>query len=385
MNTKVGKYLALSDYKIDVNLFAPISLVLTLIALISSMQAFYQLPSTDQSTVRLFQISAPKMIYWWYFVVMAYVVQMLSKRILFERGNVIRWPVIHAFTLTLSFMLHETISLWTEKIILGRDITTSLIFIVFNNPSVWIEILVYTLFLLMFYLIEYRRINRENEIKCSQLEARLIKSKLQELRSKIHPQFLFNTLRTISNLVQKQRNRDANYILSVLSDFLRTTVYDAEREEITLEEELRFLNQYLEIENIRSKDSITVSEDIDKGVLSAAVPNYILQPIVDDLVYRTKGDIEIPCNISIRIRRQGTDLEILIENTGIGEQEYSSEDVKDRALLSFIEERLSQLYGEAQDLVLSYDKEAGVMVKIRIPFQIKETESEVMYALEKSF
>lgn len=286
MTISVRKNIASFKALLDFNIFIPLFLILTLIAMVYSFQVYYTVQTGAASPSILLRILLSKLIYCWYFSFLALVVQWHSKRIRFARKIFGRWFLIHLITLVISFFIHEMFSLGVDTLIWGTKLKATLWYVLLNNPSVWIETLVYILFLLSFSLLEYRKISQENEVRCSQLEVQLIRSKLQEIRSKIQPTFLFNTLQTILVLIRTHRNKDANHILSLLSDFLRTTVYDNERDEISLEEEVRFLNQYLEIEKVRSSHTLYIHEDIERSVAKAIVPNFILQPIVEELVYR---------------------------------------------------------------------------------------------------
>jgi LytS/YehU family sensor histidine kinase len=276
------------------------------------------------------------------------------------------------------------LSLGVDSLIWGTKLKATIWYVLLNNPSVWIETFVYILFLLSFSLLEYRKISQENEIRCSQLEVQLIRSKLQEIRSKIQPTFLFNTLQTILALIRTHRNKDANHILSLLSDFLRTTVYDNERDEISLEEEVRFLNQYLEIEKVRANHTFFVREDIERRVAKAIVPNFILQPIVEELVYRNSGRDVLQHEIIIRAYKVGEQLEVLIEDQGMESPARFMNEKKDGIVLDITKERLSHLYGDHQNLTVHLSQEGGTLVKIRIPFKEMIVESEGAFVVESA-
>jgi hypothetical protein len=385
MSPSSQKYTPASRSRLGLDLFIPLFLILTLIAIINSLQAIYLFTAGVHSIKTFLRISSTKFLYWWYFILVAYVVQGLSRRIVLERKSVFKWFAVHTMVLAISFFTHQALGLFIDRLLLGEGKTTAWVFLLFNNPSIWIELFIYTLFLLTFYLREFRRISRENELKCSQLEVELIKSKLQELRSKIHPQFLFNTLRTISDLVKKHRNKDANHILGVLSDFLRTTVYDAEREEITLEEELKFLNQYIEIENMRCTNTIDMKEEIDRAVFDAIVPNFILQPIVEQVASCVSAKGKSSRKITLKAKKEEHILDLSIE--GPYDHRYSEieERRKDWTIFNITRDRLKQLYGNKQMFTVSTDAAMGIRVKIQIPFDEKRPETEAAFILEKSF
>jgi two-component system, LytTR family, sensor kinase len=385
MTISLRKYFASSRTHLDLNVFIPLFLILTLIALVSSFQAYYNIHTGTASLPILLRILLSRLLYSWYFSILALVVQWHSKRIQLARKTFAEWFLIHLTTLMVSFFIHETLTLGADALIWGIKPKATLLFVLFNNPSVWIETLVYILFLLSFSLMEYRRMSQENEIRCSQLEVQLIRSKLQEIRSKIQPTFLFNTLQTILSLIRTHKNKDANHILSLLSDFLRTTIYDNERDEITLEEEVRFLNQYLEVEKVRSRYTFDVHEDIERSVSNAVVPNFILQPIVEELVYRNSGREAPRHEIIVRAYKAGGQLEVIIEDHGM-ENDGDQLDEKEKGIvLDITKERLLHLYGDQQNLTVQMNKEGGALVKIRIPFREMVVDSERAFVVESIF
>jgi len=376
MTVSLRKNVVSSKAHLDLNIFIPLFLILTLIALVNSFQAYYNIHAGAASLLILIRILLSKLVYSWYFSILALVVQWHSKRIQLTRKTFIQWFLVHLATLIVSFFIHEMLSLGAETLIWGTKSKATLWYVLFNNPSVWIETLAYILFLLSFSLIEYRRKSQENEMRCSQLEVQLIRLKLQEIRNKIQPTFLFNTLQTILTLVHTHRNKDANHILSLLSDFLRTTVYDDERDEITLEEEMRFLNQYLEIEKVRSNHIFNVHEDIEQCVSNAMVPNFILQPIVEELVYRNTVQESARHEFIIKAYKVGEQLEVMIVDDGMEPVESSIGEGKKGIVLDITKERLWHLYGDQQNITVQLSQEGRALVKIRIPFREMIVDSE---------
>jgi len=382
MIKSLRKYIASSRTRLDLNVFIPLFLILTLIALVDSFQMYYNIYTGTATLPILFRTLLSKLVYSWYFSLLALVIQWQSKRVQLTRKTFVSWFLTHLTTLLVSFFVHEMLTLGADTLIWGIKPKATLLYTLFNNPSFWIETLAYIIFLLSFYLIEYRRMSRENEIRCAQLEVQLIRSKLQEIRSKIQPTFLFNTLQTILTLIRAHRNKDANHILSLLSDFLRTTVYDNERDEITLEEEARFLNQYLEIEKVRSSHSFDIHEDIERCVSNAVVPNFLLQPIVEELVYRNPGRDTRQHKIIIRAYKAGEQLEVMIEDQ-VTEIAGGTIDEKENGIvLDITKERLSHLYGNRQNLTVQLNQDGGALVKIRIPFREMIVKSEAAIVAE---
>jgi signal transduction histidine kinase len=217
------------------------------------------------------------------------------------------------------------------------------------------------------YTVLYYQESRQRQLAESQLQTQLAKAQLSLLQAQLHPHFLFNTLHAISTLM----NRDvagARSMIVRLSDLLRMAMQSVTVQQVTLKQELEFLDNYLGIEKIRFQDRLTVELDIAPETLDALVPNLLLQPLVENAV--RYGVAMQPGRGSVRIasRREKTNLLIEIDDSGPG----ITEDFlpkKEGVGLSNTRSRLARLYGEAQKLELINQPERGLRVSVVIPFQ----------------
>ena len=121
----------------------------------------------------------------------------------------------------------------------------------YPNLDRWL--LVYWFIFLMSHASNYYKSYREGELKASRLRTQLAQSQLEALKMQVHPHFLFNTLHSISALLSKD-SESARKMITRLGDFLRLTLESGGAMEVTLRQELEFLNGYLEIERIRFQD-----------------------------------------------------------------------------------------------------------------------------------
>ena len=135
----------------------------------------------------------------------------------------------------------------------------------------YIDLIIASLIVIAVHALLYYQNFRASELAQSSLKAQLAQAQLRALKMQLHPHFLFNTLHSISSLVLEDPSK-ANSMIARLGDFLRLTLENSEQQLVTLKEEIEFLRTYLEIEQVRFGDRLTVAFEIEPTTLSAAVP-----------------------------------------------------------------------------------------------------------------
>ena len=228
---------------------------------------------------------------------------------------------------------------------------------------------IYLLIALIGYAFSYYRRYREGEMRTLRLEAQLSHAQLQALKMQLHPHFLFNTLHSISALLNKQPEA-ARTMITRLGDFLRLTLENSGTQEVTLQKEMEFLRCYLEIERVRFQDRLMTRVDVSPPALDAQVPNLILQPIVENAIRHGIAPRSTPGLIEILAKPQNGTLRIQIRDNGPGlPADRNSEALFTKGLgLANTERRLDRLYGAAHRFDLVNDPEGGLVVTLEIPF-----------------
>ena len=199
-----------------------------------------------------------------------------------------------------------------------------------------------------------------------QLEARLARAQLQSLRLQLHPHFLFNTLNTVNALIGTDRHA-AERVISGLSELLRMSLSSASEQEVSLARELELLAHYIEIQQIRFQDRLTVSFHIDPDARYALVPNLMLQPLVENAIRHGIAPRAAPGSVVVTAARHGTRLELSVVDDGVGEKPRA--DHRDGVGLGNTRARLLSLYGSDHRFEAGGAPGGGFAVRIEIPYR----------------
>jgi two-component system, LytTR family, sensor kinase len=228
---------------------------------------------------------------------------------------------------------------------------------------------IYMLIALVYYAFSYYRRFREGQLRTLQLEAQLSQAQLQALKMQLQPHFLFNTLHSISALLNKDPT-SARKMITRLGDFLRMTLENSGSQEVTLQQEMEFLSCYLEIERIRFQDRLLTRIDVAQQTLDAKVPNLLLQPIVENAIRHGIAPRSTPGLIEIEAKQRNGTLRIQVRDNGPGLPAHrTSENLLKRGLgLVNTETRLERLYGSDHRFDLSNNPDGGLVVTMEIPF-----------------
>ena len=214
----------------------------------------------------------------------------------------------------------------------------------------------------------------ELKIQSSQLAEQLTSSQLSALKMQLHPHFLFNTLGAIMVLVRQQKGREAETMLSRLSDLLRHTLDDVEAQEVPLWRELEFLRLYLSIEQVRFEDRLHVRIDVGPEIVDALVPHMALQPIVENAVRHGLGQSEDPVLIHVSVSRANGHLALTVTDDGPG---CPTPVLEEKGIgLTNTRNRLKRLYGAEATLSAENRVPRGVQVTMTLPYRTSRADDE---------
>jgi LytS/YehU family sensor histidine kinase len=204
--------------------------------------------------------------------------------------------------------------------------------------------------------------SREQSAKLALTEKALVESRLALLQAQLRPHFLFNTLNTVSSLMQIDIGR-ADRVLTRLGDLLRASLGVDKNKTISLDEELQLLRLYTEIMQERFPEHVMIEWRIDDEALAIPVPAMLLQPLVENAFKYGIEQSTRAEKIHIVATVDQDRLKINIYNTGSLLDAAWQEGIG----LGNCRERLRVLYGRNATVTIENDHGTGVMASISLP------------------
>jgi signal transduction histidine kinase len=206
---------------------------------------------------------------------------------------------------------------------------------------------------------------QEKERQEERLRALATEAELKALKAQINPHFLFNALNTIAELIHADSDK-AEATVERLAEMFRYVLNGSERGLVPLEEELAFLDGYLEIERVRYGDRLRVTRAVAPEALDLLVPSLVLQPLVENTLRHGLG-ADGSIDLGIAIRADGTRAVIAISDRGAGMPADHKIGQSPGHGLYNADQRLRKTYGETYGLDISANQPQGTIVAFSIP------------------
>ncbi len=216
------------------------------------------------------------------------------------------------------------------------------------------------------YAFTYFAEARQRQAQEARLAAQLAEARLGALRMQLNPHFLFNSLNAIAVLVRDQRTADASRVIELLGGVLHQVLQAEKRQEVTLDEELRFLEQYLAIEQVRFPDRLAIRWAVAPDVRDALVPEFILQPLVENAVRHGVAKRSAAGTIEISAAGDDGDLVLAVRDDGPG---FRADAAGAGVGLANTRARLETLYGESARLDVRAAEGGGTSATVRLPLR----------------
>jgi two-component system, LytTR family, sensor kinase len=219
----------------------------------------------------------------------------------------------------------------------------------------------------LYVAISFAKQLRLADRRAGALEREAQEAQLRALRYQINPHFLFNTLNSLSSLILSKKTDTAEQMLMNLSTFFRATLSADPTADVSLGEEIKLQRLYLDIEQIRFPERLSVEIDVPEALLSAQVPVLILQPVVENAVKYGVAKSRKPVTVRISAYEEAGRLHIKVKDDGemvpSDEQDGGGTGVG----LKNVCERLTARYGALAGCLNGPDPDGGYTVHMYLP------------------
>jgi two-component sensor histidine kinase len=341
-----------------------------LLGLFSTAQAYRltALTSKDPSQIELGPLLVLNFAYWFIPAAIAPVIFRLVRRFPIDQGR-LKALGVHACAALLFTGIHASGMIGVRWLLLDMAPPGGWLMALQRTHLTNLDwlLMTYTTVVGFTYAMGYYGEAQARAVREAQLQTSLMAARLKTLEAELHPHFLFNTLHAISTLVHTNPE-SADRMISRLSDLLRLTFDRSGAARIPLHEELEFLQKYLEIEQTRFQDRLTVRYEIDPETLDAEVPRMILQPLVENAIKHGVSPRSGPGLVEVISRVQGDHLWLEVRDNGVGLTGSARTQFRSGVGLANTRDRLEVLYGDTHRLEFS-EGDGGLTVRIALPLQ----------------
>ena len=202
------------------------------------------------------------------------------------------------------------------------------------------------------------------------------KSELDALQSQINPHFLYNTLESITWMVEGERNDEAVFMISQLARLFRISLSKG-RTIISIRDEIQHARSYMNIQKIRYKNTFSVEFDIDPEIEDYSTVKLILQPLLENAINYGVSGLDDCGEIRVEGKRDGENILLSVTDNGIGMTEEETEFVLTDSGrvhkhgsgvgLVNVNRRIQIYFGNEYGLAIESEPDEGTQVRIRIP------------------
>ncbi len=211
---------------------------------------------------------------------------------------------------------------------------------------------------------------KTEQLKRLKAESTAKEAQLKMLRYQLNPHFLHNTLNAIYALIKLEDSTTAMRMTQQLSKFLRYSLDSDPGQLIELNQEIEALQLFLDIEQTRFSDRLSVEFDIDPNTESIKIPSLLLQPLIENAIKYAIAPSEEGGSIRITAKLTGQQLYLEVSDNGPGITCESDQLPPGRGVgLINTRERIKTLYGDDSFFELTNAKPTGLKVIIRIPLE----------------
>lgn len=306
---------------------------------------------------------------WYTWAALAPGIVWLGRRYRLDRTPRARNYSIHVLAGLIVALVHSavatfaSITLFREPVTWAHWYETYIRWLAWSSP--W-SLVIYWIVMAVSYAFDYYGRARDARVRAAELESRFSRAQLDALQQQLQPHFLFNTLNSISVLMQKGDVPASTAMLNRLSELLRYVLRRDGQQEIRLADELEFVRKYLEIEQARFGERLQVEYRIKPDALDSRVPSFLLQLLVENSIRHGIASKAGVGSVTISATRENGHLRMVVEDNGVGLEAEGREEPGGIGIRN-ARQRLSLLYGDAYRLDLTNREPAGTVAILEIP------------------
>lgn len=193
------------------------------------------------------------------------------------------------------------------------EVSYSIFLNIFTN-TVHIDPLIYASVLCCALAMRYYQRSHQQQLELQKMHVSLATEQLKALRSQLNPHFLFNALNTVASLVRLNRQKEAVKALTDISQMLRKILENKNNMDITIYDEIEFINSYLSIQKLRFNDKLETTINVDPDCLDIEIPNMLLHPMVENAIQHGSQSESSNNPLKLTISRKDGSLYITLVN-----------------------------------------------------------------------
>ena len=365
MSTKKQKTRRLSDTKLIIG----VGLVITLLQFITFFEIYLDM-ITQEKEINLNELLGGRLLAWAMAMAFVFLIVKTTTRFLDANMSWRRIIVIHVlFAILVSFIWYSLFLFVNHLLCTGEkcnepfNSTHMVLWYLKNFDKLF---LIYLLAASLTYTYHYVQRDIVHRMQHSRMEKQLLETRLMMLKSQLQPHFLFNTLNSIASLIDIDVRR-AKAMIADLGGLLRHVLEKKDEQVVSLEEELKLLQQYIEIEKARFAEDLEIGLEVEPGTFQARIPSMLLQPLVENSIQHGFSRDHPQLKVDIRLFQEGQQLIVEVKDDGQGFSEEAGAELFERGMgLHHTMERLKSLFGEHFTFLVE-NLHPGVRNRIEIP------------------
>lgn len=349
---------------------AAIAVVLSLFIVIGTgVQSYVELSMRGQRVDNIFLMVRWRLIWWSAWALLTPFVFEFAWRHPFRRAGWLRIMALLLLGNVVAYSVHVAIQVAAMYLPAYQMVHDSFADAVGHHVagSLYLNVFIYWAIVLVANALWVYADTQRRALRAANLETQLANARLETLKSQLHPHFLFNTLHGIATLMHRDVD-SAERMINQFSGLLRRALDRSDVHEVTLGEELAFLREYLDIEQMRFGNRMEVDIRVPADAEELLVPSFVLQPLVENSLKHGVHADGVPGRIEIVAARKNERLELIVldDGPGIADPETAA---FSGVGLSNLSSRLQRMHGALAELVLENRDTGGLRVTVVLPIR----------------